>query len=291
MLGSDLAACLAPGFNVTGAGRKPAPHLGLPFEVLDLSRKEQVLAVFEKVRPDYVIHAAAMTRVDDCESQREQALRDNVTSTQVVVEACRRFGSFLLFVSTDYVFDGEKRGEYLEEDPAAPRSVYGETKWAAEQIIRQQAAAAVIFRMSWLYGLHGTSFPRTILKKARESERLRVVHDQRGRPTYTEDVARLFKQLLEKHPEILKASAGETFHLGNTGACSWAEFAVEILKRAGLSHIAVDFVPSSEYPRPAKRPANSVLSLDKFQKRFGLSMRPWYEAIGDFMDAIRDEGL
>jgi dTDP-4-dehydrorhamnose reductase len=284
-------ADLALGFDVTGVGRKSACHLRLPFEVLDLSHKEQVLEVFDKVRPDYVIHAAAMTRVDDCESQREQALRDNVTSTQVVVEACRRFGSFLLFVSTDYVFDGTKRGEYLEDDPAVPRSVYGETKWLAEQTIRQQANAFVIFRMSWLYGLHGPSFPRTILKKARESERLRVVKDQRGRPTYTDDVARLFKQLLEKHTDQLKASAGETFHIGNTGACSWAEFAVEILKRAGLSHIAVDFVPSTEYPRPARRPANSVLCLDKFQTRFGFPLRPWNEAIGDFIAAIRDEGL
>jgi len=287
MLGTDLVERLSSRFEVIGVGRSPARHLTIPYQRIDLADEDQVVETLSQMKPDLVLHAAAMTDVDGCEADRQRAMRDNVLATQNLVKESNRRRWLLVYFSTDYVFDGKKKGEYTEEDPPAPINVYGETKFLGEKYMREIGNHFVIFRCSWLYGVHGKSFPRTVLQKAQETNCLQVVDDQKGRPTFTRDVADAFLNLLSKNPRVFDSLNRGTFHLANTGSCSWAQFAVEILKRARCENVRVEFVDSSKVARPARRPSNSILSLQKVQNQLGLSLRPWEVAIDDFIELMQ----
>ena len=289
MLGSDLARSLGPHFSCVGVGRSPAPHLRIPYHQQDLTYPEATAKIFSDEKPDLVFHAAAMTHVDGCELDREGAMRLNVQMTQEIVRACNTAQAFLIFFSTDYVFDGEKQGDYQEEDPLRPLNVYGESKARAEKFIQETAEHYAIFRISWLYGFHGKSFPRTILERARPQKSFEVVSDQVGRPTYTRDLAEAFKKLLIKEPKWLEKIDRQIFHWANEGAVSWAGFAEAVLRAGGHQDSVVRVIASDQLNRPARRPKNSVLSTKKAEKVLGLRLRPWQEALADFIEEINLE--
>ena len=288
MLGSDLADELYRDFVTTGIVRKPVDFLPVPAVVRGLEKREDVVKIALREKPAVILHAAAMTDVDGCEGRRYEALRDNVEATKAVTEAANAAGAFLIFFSTDYVFDGAKAGEYSETDSCKPLNVYGETKWLAEQYIQQHAAQYVIFRLSWLFGLRGRSFPLTLLQKAASTPQFRIVSDQHGRPTYTRDVAKAIRFLLSDRPEALFASSGEVFHLAGAGICSWFDLASYLFDCAGLTQISLEAVPTSQFPRPAKRPLNSVLAVSKIRERLGVELPQWKDSIPRFVQEYRN---
>jgi dTDP-4-dehydrorhamnose reductase len=291
MLGSDLARFFQGKFPTIGVGRRAASHLSIPYFQQDLSNAEALEALTAKEKPDLIFHAAAMTNVDGCEREPERAWRDNVDVTKNVIQVSNRVGALLVFFSTDYVFDGSKKGEYEEKDIPRPLNIYGETKYQAEQVVRGQAKQFVIFRLSWLYGLHGRSFPRAILEKAQQTDRLEVVSDQIGRPTYTADVAQALFQLISRNKNILATVSGEIFHLANEGITSWASFAEEILHLAKKNQVKVEPITSQQLKRDARRPLNSVLNLAKSHELLGLRLRSWKEAIADFVREFQEAEL
>ena len=237
-------------------------------------------ALLAQVNPDAVIHCAAMTAVDLCESQTELAYKLNAFGTANVAAACYRHNVRLIAISTDYVFDGDSDRPYHEFDRATGgRTVYGQSKFAGEEAVRRYCPDHVIARISWLYGAGGPSFVHTMLKLADGTRpALKVVADQIGNPTSTLAVGRMLREIL-LHRELVG-----TFHLTCEGEASWAEFAQEIFRLAGKDQQVIPCT-TDEYPRPAPRPKNS--RLEKMMLRSaGLPMMPdWREALREFMQA------
>ena len=185
MLGTDLCRELsAQSFSVTGVGLAPAEHLKVPYFQMDLSAAGNPFEeLLRSEQPDLIFHTAAQTDVDKCEQNPELARKGNLELTRYVADASKKINALLFFFSTDYVFDGNKKGEYLEEDIPNPKSCYGESKFFAERYIHENLSHYVIMRLSWLYGIWGKSFPRSILERAQYQSRFEVVSDQMGRPT------------------------------------------------------------------------------------------------------------
>jgi dTDP-4-dehydrorhamnose reductase len=245
--------------------------LGLDLPELDVTRPEVVRAAVRDLRPDWVIHLAALARVDDCETLRDEAFRVNGEGSRHVARAAAEAGAALTAISTDYVFDGTATRPYRESDPARPQSVYGASKWAGEQAVREAHPRAAVVRTSWLFGPGGTNFVDTILARARSGAALRVVDDQRGSPTFTHDLARGLLRLAER-------GATGTFHCTNTGDCTWHELAAYAVARAGLE-VTVERTDTASFPRPARRPAYSVLGNEAFERTTGWRMPPWRDAV------------
>ncbi|MFA5027699.1 MAG: dTDP-4-dehydrorhamnose reductase [Candidatus Methylomirabilota bacterium] len=274
---------------ITGAngqlGQELVPACGRLGEVVgvdlpdwDLTRAESADRL-ASLRPDWVIHAAAATDVDRCEREPEWADRVNGQATAQVAEACRRAGSGLLYLSTDYVFDGAKGIPYLEEDPPAPRSAYGRSKLEGERIVRTAVPRWAIARTAWLYGAHGKNFVKTILQKCCGCEALRVVDDQVGSPTYAADLAAALARLVERDLTGI-------YHLTNGGSCSWFEFTREILRQSGQTRVAVEPITSERLARAAPRPAYSVLANRAWQAAGEPPLRPWPEALGEMLRRV-----
>jgi len=232
------------------------------------------------VVPDWVVHAAAATDVDGCERDPAMAMAVNAEGTRRVAEGCRRAGAGMLYVSTDFVFDGLKTSPYMEADVPAPLSVYGRSKLAGEQAAREAAPRWIIARTAWLYGAHGRNFVKTIVGKAAAGETLRVVNDQVGSPTYASDLAEALGRLLQRE-------LTGVFHLTNDGACSWYDFTREILRRSGFGGTRVLPISSQELARPARRPAYSVLANTVWVAAGEPRLRPWPEALADMLHAWR----
>ena len=237
-------------------------------------------ALLASIQPDAVIHCAAMTAVDLCESQSELAYKLNAFGTANVAAACHRHNVRLIAISTDYVFEGDSDRPYNEFDrPSGGRTIYGKSKFAGEEAVRCHAPNHVIARISWLYGAGGPSFVHTMIKLADGTRpELKVVADQIGNPTSTVAVARMLREILLR-PELVG-----TFHLTCEGEASWAEFAQEIFRLAGKEQKVIPCT-TDEYPRPAPRPKNS--RLEKLMlKVAGLpSMPHWREALQEFMQS------
>lgn len=247
---------------------------GVGAEHLDICNDSQLSQLFRNVRPDWTVLAAAYTDVDGCELNGEQAFRVNCFAAANVAREVARSSSKLLFVSTDYVFDGRKNSPYETDDPVNPMSVYGQSKAEAERLIREILPECCIVRTAWLFGTTGRCFPNTILKLAETQKSLKVVHDQVGTPTFNRDLARAIIQLV-------RANARGTVHITNSGPCSWYEFACEVLKGGGYEDVTVEPIRTEEMPRPAPRPKYSVLS-NASAIRYQIKMRPWREALGDY---------
>lgn len=231
------------------------------------------------LRPAWVVHAAAATDVDRCEREPELATLVNVEGTRRVAEGCRRVGAGLVYVSTDYVFDGRKGTPYTEEDQPAPLNIYGHSKLEGEQAVRGLAPRWAIVRTAWLYGTHGKNFVKTICEKAAGGGPLRVVDDQVGSPTYAADLADAMARLLSR-------GLTGTYHVTNGGTCSWYEFAREILRLAGFASVPLSRMTSEELDRPARRPGLSALANVAWQAA-GLSpLRPWGKALADMLSAL-----
>jgi dTDP-4-dehydrorhamnose reductase len=234
-------------------------------------------------RPDVVIHCAAYTAVDRAEREPEAARLLNVEGTRNVARACRGRGALMVTFGTDYIFDGTSRRPYREEDPGNPLSVYGKTKWAAEQALREEGGDHLLVRTQWLFGPGGGNFIRTILEKARRGEALRVASDQVGCPTFSRDLAVAVRNLLD-------AGARGTVHFSGEGETSWFGLARYVLQRCGLSTESLFPARSRELPYPAPRPAYGVLSKERYRAVTGVSPRPWEEAVGEYLGMIHPEG-
>jgi dTDP-4-dehydrorhamnose reductase len=220
---------------------------------LDVADREAVLAAVTGLHPDAVVHAAAWTDVDGCESDEDRALRVNALGARHVGEAARRVGAHVCAISTDYVFDGTKAGPYVEWDTPNPQSAYGRSKLAGELELLPVADATVV-RTSWVCGAHGHNMVKTILRLAAQHDTLRFVDDQRGHPTFARDLAGAVRRLVvERRPGC--------FHVTNQGAVSWFEFARSVLEASGQDPARVEPIATADLdpPRPAPRPANSVL--------------------------------
>ncbi|MDY7031683.1 MAG: dTDP-4-dehydrorhamnose reductase [Thermodesulfobacteriota bacterium] len=235
-----------------------------------------------EIDPDIVINTAAFTDVDGCEVEVEKAFMVNAQGAKNVALACKEGKIKLVHISTDYVFDGTKFSPYLEDDPPHPLSVYGKSKLEGEQYVKEIGEDFCIIRTAWLYGRRGKNFVHTILRLAKTEKELTIVDDQIGPPTCTYDLACAIDTLLVHNPEGV-------YHITNGGACSWYEFAVEILKLAHMNTVKVKPVGSDVYVRPAKRPAYSVLDCSKFEKETGLFLRPWKDALKEFL--LEDSAL
>jgi dTDP-4-dehydrorhamnose reductase len=255
--------------------------IGRDVHDLDITDPMQTEKEIHLLQPEVVINAAAFTDVDGCESQRERAFSVNADGAGHVARSCRSAGVRLIHLSTDYVFDGTSRVPYTEESSPHPLNVYGESKLQGERSIQETGGNHLILRTAWLYGRQGKNFVDTILRLASQQEELRVVDDQRGSPTFTRDLSRAIAHLLDKDVRGI-------LHVTNSGSCSWFEFAKKILepKRIPGRKIRVVPISSRELNRPARRPSNSVLDCSRFQKITGAKMRPWDEALRDYLSGI-----
>jgi dTDP-4-dehydrorhamnose reductase len=228
--------------------------------------------------PDVVLHCAAWTDVDGCEREPQRAERINAEGTGHVAAACREIGATLVYVSTDFVFDGRGTRPYRHDDPPAPLSAYGRSKLGGERaVLAGGGERAYVVRTSWVFGPGGRNFPRAILERARSGQPLRVVDDQVGSPTMTHDLADALLDLAES-----QAQPG-IYHAANAGSCSWHAFAVDILREAGLDGMEVARMSSAELGRPAPRPAYSVLDCSRLAAVRGRPMPSYLDALRRYL--------
>lgn len=269
--------------------------VGLGRQHLDLTKPDQIRQVVREVKPDLIINPAAYTAVDKAESERDLAYAINATAVQVLAEEASRLKSSIIHFSTDYVYDGEKPTWYVETDAVNPVSVYGASKLAGEEAIRQVGLPHLILRTSWVYGSYGKNFMKTIIRLAQEREVLRVVSDQHGAPTADISIAQAVMQLTRQwQPGNLSQSG--IYHLVNAGETSWCGFAEAIVTqykamatRYGWPVLAlkeIQPIGTVDYPTPAKRPANSKLSTDKLTRAFGVSLPQWSDALNQVMGEL-----
>jgi dTDP-4-dehydrorhamnose reductase len=246
----------------------------LSSQEMDVTNPDQVNVILDQIHPDAVIHTAAYTAVDAAETNVDHAFRVNVLGTRNIAAACLKYGSKMVYISTDYVFDGKQHQPYTEFDQPNPVNVYGRSKLEGEKIAAAICPQLFIARTSWLYG-QGHNFVRTILKLAKERDSLNVVNDQTGTPTYTIDLAQSILSLVN-------TNAFGTYHLSNKGQCSWYEFAKKILQLAKL-HTVIHPVATVDFSLPAARPQYSVLRNYMLELTGGDHFRPWEEALTEYM--------
>ena len=249
--------------------------IGVDIDDFDLTSREQTLAFLEKAQPDCVIHCAAYTAVDKAEAEPELARAVNELGTGYVAEYCARKNIWLIYVSTDYVFGGGNLPHEADEEPT-PLNVYGATKLAGERAVQAACDNYMIVRTSWVFGNHGNNFVKTMLRLGAERPELRVVNDQTGAPTYTAHLARLLCDMAARPVKGV-------YHASNSGACSWAGFAMKIFELAGLN-CKVTPIPSSEYPQAARRPKNSRLSPKALVEANYEPLPPWESALAAMLN-------
>ena len=269
-------------FGATGllgkALMREQPHhsqvVGLGSRDADIRSPEQVKTALQQHKPDSIVLAAAYTDVDGCETHQDLALSVNCEGAANVAKAAKEAGARVVFMSTDYVFDGSKITPYETNDPRRARTVYGKTKAKAEERILELMPECCIMRTSWVFGVGGKCFPDTILKLAASRSELEVVDDQRGSPTYAVDLARTIYRVIDR-------DAKGMVHVTNQGHCTWYEFAQEVVHAAGLSASVLP-TTSDKFVRPALRPKYSVLSPASLDE-LGIEMPPWRDAIRRYL--------
>lgn len=273
--------------TVALAGERGIDLVALGHADLDISDPVAVARALEAVRPNAVINAAAYTAVDKAESEPDLAALINAFAPGLIAERCARYRTALVHVSTDYVFDGTKRGAYVEADPVAPLGVYGRTKAAGEAAVRAAYERHVIVRTSWVYGIHGNNFLKTMLRLAGERDQLRVVADQRGCPTATRDLA---EAVLAAAVAAAKGDARwGTYHFAGSGVTTWHGFASAIIAAAAPDtgrRPEVWPITTADYPTPASRPKNSELASELFERTFGVRAAPWEQRTREVVEAL-----
>ena len=257
----------------------------------DFGDPEACAAQVAQTPCDLVVIAAAYTAVDQAEAERDLALRINAAAPTAIAAAAKAKGAAVVFVSTDYVFDGGKDVPYAEADPVSPVNAYGETKLAGERGVLEACARALVVRTSWVVSSHGKNFIKTMLRLAGEGRAIRVVEDQFGRPTAARDLARF---ILSQAQALRSARAGDPIfgvvHFANAGVTSWKAFAEEIFAQAlGADAPAVAGIPTADYPTPARRPLHGVLDTAKLQGAFGVTPRPWRDALAEIVAELKSE--
>lgn len=272
---------------VTGAGgqlgqdvlleleRKNHQAFGADRQQLDITKEEDVINYIQEIKPDVILHCAAYTNVDAAEENEDAAYQVNAAGSEYLAKAAKQIGAKMLYVSTDYVFDGSASEPYEVDEPTKPLGAYGRTKLAGEQLLQKHLDEYFIVRTAWVFGIHGNNFVKTMIRLGKERGEVGVVHDQVGSPTYTVDLAKFMVELMETEKYGV-------YHATNSGICSWYEFAVEIFKQAGLV-VQVNPLTSDQFPRPAARPKYSVLSKKMIEKQGLTPLRDWKEALAAYL--------
>jgi len=283
MLGRDLCRELRKDYVVEGTDiASPEPRT-VKFYQSDITDPKNIGAVIALARPNFVIHTAAWTDVDGCEGDKAKAFLVNADGAKNVALACKAVGAALIYISTDFVFDGKKVSPYKETDKVSPLSVYGDSKLNGEEFVRQALKEHFILRTSWLYGANGKNFVDTIIAKSSTEKALKVVRDQTGSPTYTKDLSAAIHRLLDRAARPGRAAYG-IYHVSNSGKVSWFDYAGAIVKLVGHKAKVLP-ISSAELDRPAARPAMSVLDNSKFLKYTGYRMRGWKAALKDYIES------
>lgn len=269
-LGHDICKELeARGHEVIGMGSAD----------MDITDADAVRKVLYANRPEIVIHCAAYTAVDNAEDEVETCRRVNVDGTENIARICRELDAVMLYLSTDYVFSGTGERPWKPEDEAEPLGVYGLTKYEGELAVKKYLKKYFIVRVSWIYGINGKNFVKTMLRLGEERGAVSVVNDQIGSPTYTRDLAVLLADMAE-------SKKYGTYHASNEGVCSWYEFACQIFREAGMDYVTVTPVDSASFPAKAKRPSNSRMDKGKLTAN-GFSLLPtWQDALHRFMKEL-----
>ena len=236
---------------------------------LDITNQLQLASFFSKNKFDYCVNCAAYTAVDLAEEQSGWAYAVNAVGPKNLAEVCQKHQTTLIHISTDFVFDGQKQTPYLETDIPNPLGVYGASKWQGERNIQEVMETFFIVRTSWLYSEYGNNFMKTMLKLSETRDKISVVSDQFGSPTYAGDLAEVLLKII-----LSSSKAYGLYHFSNSGAISWYDFAVEIFKQFGKT-IEVKPIKTKDYPTAAKRPKYSVLKTTKIQEEFNLQVRHW----------------
>jgi dTDP-4-dehydrorhamnose reductase len=288
-VGAELLRTLAPLGKVVAPSRAE----------MDLANTDTVRAKIREVRPRWIVNPAAYTAVDKAENEPELAYAINAEAVRAIGEEARAIGAGVIHFSTDYVFPGTGTAPYVEADETAPVSVYGASKLAGEKLLAESGAEHMIFRTSWVYGAHGKNFLLTILKAARERERLRVVADQHGAPTWSRDLGRMTAHVIGRVEEAaarrdLNEAMREfngVYHAAGAGETTWHGFAVEAVRREHerqprVRLAEVDAISTAEYPTPARRPANSRLNCGKLAATFAWKMMDWRGSLLEVMKEL-----
>ncbi len=266
MLGTDLCQVLMQeGWRVVAADLDE-------FDITDANATREFVSA---CRPSVVINCAAYTAVDQAETDYHAAFRVNHGGARNAAEAAAAVGAAIVQISTDYVFDGSKEGPYQEDDQPNPLNAYGFSKLLGELTVQVTLAEHYIVRTAWLHGIHGKSFPRTILALAQSGKPLRVVNDQVGAPTYTVHLAQALAAIISK-------PCYGVYHAVNEGSCSWYDCARKVLGAAGMSR-EITPIPTSEYPTPAPRPKNSLLDTSRLARVYGHRLPTWQEGVAEFV--------
>ncbi len=286
MLGEDLFRRLKTNYSIIGIDIRAPLGEKNGYINCDLVDRDKIKEVFKKHNPWLVIHTAAYTDVDGCEKDPQKAELINVQATNNIVYCAQESRAKLIYISTDYVFNGTKKTAYTVDDCPEPLNVYGGSKLRAESIVRSVLKEFLIVRTSWLFGKYGKNFVAAILDKAKAVKKLEVVDDQRGSPTYTVSLSQAIEQLINAvFNRKTDVSNYGTYHITNKGDCSWYEFAKEIV---ALNKIPVDVIPvdSSRINRLAKRPALSILDNSRFENITGNKLCSWQEALREYRLSI-----
>lgn len=259
---------------------------------LDLADPDSIRRSVRELRPDIILNPAAYTAVDKAESETDLSMRVNGIAPRILAEEARQLDALLVHYSTDYVFDGDNTTPYREDTPPNPQSIYGKTKLAGELAVQSAGCRHLILRTSWVYGIHGGNFIKTVLRLAKERDELRIVADQFGAPTWARLLAHSTLQIL-RSPQTIEwdIHLSGIYHLTAGGCTSWYQYAEEILRLARqhdiqLKNKTINIHPISteEYTLPAKRPKNSILSTEKIRQTFGLSLPEWQDDLAACLD-------
>jgi dTDP-4-dehydrorhamnose reductase len=275
-VGTELARLYHSRGNVTLAGR----------EECDLSREQLIRDTVRRVMPDVIINTGAFTAVDQAEKERELCFAVNAMAPGVLAHEAAQRNALLIHYSTDYVFNGEKAEPYVESDPIDPINTYGASKAAGESAIVQAGGRYLVLRTSWVYAAHGRNFLRTMLRLGAEKPELRVVDDQVGAPTSAAAIAAATLRLAEQYQQNAQSVPSGIYHMTAGGSTSWYGFARAIFAAAldgNANQPRVHAIPSSEFPTPARRPANSVLSNDNFAGTFAFRLPGWQQQLHEVL--------
>ncbi|QHW35059.1 dTDP-4-dehydrorhamnose reductase [Paenibacillus rhizovicinus] len=266
--------------NLPGLGEQGIQILGFGRGGLDVTSLQSCREAVKRYQADAVIHCAAYTSVDKAESEPDAAFRINAEGSRNIALAAREYGAKLVCVSTDYVFEGTASLPYKESDETKPRTVYGKSKLAGEQEVLAAGGKVFIVRTSWVYGKYGRNFVQTIGDLARTRDEIQVVMDQIGSPTYTLDLAEFLIQLVQTNEYGI-------YHATGSGVCSWYQFAQAILEESGVKGVKLVPCTTAEFPRPARRPAYSVLQHGEIQRRGLKDLRHWRAALAAYSEEIK----
>ena len=248
--------------------------IGVDREEMDLMNNDAIREFIMNVRPEAIIHCAAYTAVDKAEEEVDVCYQVNAEATKVIAECAKELDIQLIYISTDYVFDGTKEGEYVETDMPNPINVYGASKLKGEQYVQELLEKFYIVRISWVFGVNGNNFIKTMLRLGSERDELNIIHDQVGSPTYTADLAPLLVDMIE-------TTKYGIYHATNEGFCSWYEFANEIFKQSGIK-VQTNPITTDKYPTAAKRPMNSKMGKGKLEKAF-YPLITWKVALNNYL--------